>query len=206
MDDDFEYFLDTMGPALDRRYVPPSSIARYRGKLPDQLLAYWEEHGWCGYAEGLFWTVDPQEYEPVLEAWIGGTPFMEQDVYHLIARSAFGDLFFFGEKTGASLQVFAADACAIAPTFRPANLNKDVRAFFISLSRESCDFSDSDGMPLFGPALKQLGRLRRDEVYGFVPALALGGSTTLDRLQKVRAVEHLVILAQLAPLDVIVQP
>jgi len=39
-------------------------------------------------------------------------------------------------------------------------------------------------------------------MYGFVPALALGGALTLSNLRKVKAVEHLVILAQLAPLDV----
>jgi hypothetical protein len=39
-------------------------------------------------------------------------------------------------------------------------------------------------------------------MYGFVPALALGGALTLANLQKVKAVEHLVILAQLAPLYV----
>jgi hypothetical protein len=64
VDEDFEYFLEKMGPAFDRRDVPSSTLDRYRGKLPDQLLAYWEEHGWCGYADGLFWTVDPEEYEP----------------------------------------------------------------------------------------------------------------------------------------------
>lgn len=74
VDEDFEYFLEAMGPSIDRRDVPASTIERYRGKLPDQFLSYWQEHGWCGYADGLFWTVDPEEYEPVLDAWIGGTP------------------------------------------------------------------------------------------------------------------------------------
>ena len=101
------YFLKKMGPALARRDVPASSIERYRGKLPDQLLAYWQEHGWSGYADGLFWTVDPQEYEPVLEAWVGSTPFMEQDALHIIARSAFGGLYFWGERTGYALKLFA---------------------------------------------------------------------------------------------------
>jgi hypothetical protein len=82
--------------AIDKRYVPLSSIERYRGKLPDQLLAYWEENGWCGYADGLFWTVNPQDYEAALEAWIGDTPLMEEDSYYVIARSAFGDLYLFG--------------------------------------------------------------------------------------------------------------
>ena len=203
MDEDFEYFLEKMGPAIDKRYVPPSSIERYRGKLPDQLLAYWEEHGWCGYADGLFWTVNPQEYEPALEAWIGDTLFMKQDAYHVVARSAFGDLYMWGEKTGSSLEVSATGSFCIPRTSRFVGERMDfgVRVFFGGISREENDF---EGM--FSSALKKLGRLKQDEMYGFVPALALGGPATLDHLQKVKAVEHLVLLAQLAPLDVITSP
>ena len=40
-------------------------------------------------------------------------------------------------------------------------------------------------------------------MYGFVPAPALGGTLTLAHLQKVKAVEHLAFIAQLAPLYVI---
>lgn len=202
MDEDFEYFLEKMGPSIDRRYVPPSSIERYRGKLPDQLLSYWEKHGWCGYADGLFWTVDPQEYEPALEAWIGDTPFMEQDAYHVIARSAFGELYFWGEKTGSSLGVFAPGSfCIPSESGVVENLDFEMRMFFGGLSRNGNDFEK-----MFTPALKKLGRLKPDEMYGFVPALALGGTSTVDHLQKVKAVEHLVLLAQLAPLDVITSP
>ncbi|NHZ43426.1 T6SS immunity protein Tdi1 domain-containing protein [Massilia aquatica] len=43
-------------------------------------------------------------------------------------------------------------------------------------------------------------------LYGLVPALLIGGAATLEHLQKVKAVEHLVRLAQLAPLDVITSP
>ncbi|WP_426342232.1 GAD-like domain-containing protein [Pseudoduganella sp. S-14] len=81
-DEHFEFFLEKMGPTVHKRCVPAQSVERFRGKLPDQLLAYWEEHGWCGYADGLFWTVDPSEYQPVLEAWIAGTGFMTQDATH----------------------------------------------------------------------------------------------------------------------------
>jgi hypothetical protein len=59
---------------------------------------------------------------------------------------------------------------------------------------------------MFKPALRKLGQLKHDEMYGLVPALALGGEVSLDHLQKVKAVEHLVILAQFAPLDVITTP
>ena len=211
MDEDFEYFLEKMGPAIDKRYVPPSSIERYRGKLPDQLLAYWEEHGWCGYADGLFWTVNPQEYEPTLEAWIGNTQFMEQDTYHVIARSAFGELYFWGEKSGDSLTILPWDALAFPSTGAAKYVSEGkaddaIKWFFGGQQREDFDLEDDGERPLFTPALKKLGQLKFDEIYGFVPALALGGSATLPHLQKVKAIEHLLLLAQLAPLRVMHSP
>lgn len=135
-----------------------------------------------------------------MEAWIGDTPFMEQDAYHIIARSAFGELYFWGEKTGNSLEVFAPGSFCIPSKsiLVGEKMNFGLQVFFGALSRDGNDF---EGM--FAAAVKKLGRLKHDEMYGFVPSLALGGSATLDHLQKVKAVEHLVLLAQLAPLDVI---
>lgn len=198
MDEDFEYFLEKMGPAFDKQHVPLLSIDRFRGKLPDQLLEYWQEHGWCGYADGLFWTVNPQEYEPVLEAWIGDTPFMEQDAYHIIARSAFGALYFWGERTGYALKLSAIGSYVVPHSPPITSLEKEIQMFFGGRDRKGNDFDN-----LFAPALKKLGRLKHDEMYGFVPALALGGPATLDHLQKVKAVEHLVFLGQLSELRVI---
>lgn len=203
MDEDFDFFLSTMGPAILQRPVPPSSVARYKGKLPDQLLAYWQEHGWCGYAGGLFWTVDPQEYEQVLKAWVGDTAFMKKDAYHIIARSAFGKLYFWGERTGHSLKVFAPGAYCLPrnDATQADDLDFELRMFFSARTRRENDFAD-----LFAPALKKLGPLAHDEMYGFVPALALGGPSDLKHLQKVKAVEHLVFLAQLAPLEIMTPP
>ncbi|WP_426170931.1 GAD-like domain-containing protein [Pseudoduganella sp. R-34] len=199
MDEHFELFLEEMGPAIDKRPVPPSSIERFRGKLPSQLLAYWEEHGWCGYADGLFWTVDPQEYEPVLDAWIGDTEFIERDAYHIIARSAFGGLYFWGERTCDSLTVFAPGTYCFPheSIFQNGDINLGLRTFFGVRDRNENDFDD-----MFSGARKKLGQLKHDEMYGFVPALALGGPAPLSHLKKVKAVEHLVFLAQLAPLEV----
>ena len=80
--------------------MPPEKIEKFRGKLPDKLLEYCQEYGWCGYAKGLLWTVDPGEWEDTLEDWIGDTPFMEKDAYYVIARSAFGKLVLWGTNTG----------------------------------------------------------------------------------------------------------
>lgn len=203
MDQYFEYFMKNFGPACSKRDVPASSIECYRGKLPNQLLQYWEEYGWCGYADGLFWMVNPQEYEPALEAWIGDTPFMEQDAYHIIARSAFGHLLFWGERTGFTLQIFAPGSYAVPQDLAssPDKLDFDVQIFFSIQKRKSYNFAD-----LFAPAVRKLGPLQHNEMYGFFPALALGGSATLDHLQKVKAVEHLVLLAQLDGLRVMESP
>jgi hypothetical protein len=48
LDEIFSIFLETFGEPVDRQEVPASSMERYRGKLPNQLLEYWDEHGWSG--------------------------------------------------------------------------------------------------------------------------------------------------------------
>jgi hypothetical protein len=107
MDKFIELFLndEAFGPSIERRDVPPEKLEKFRGKLPDKLLEYWQRYGWCGYAKGLFWTVDPDEWEDELEAWVGDTPFMERDSFYVIARSAFGELILWGTNTGQSLKV-----------------------------------------------------------------------------------------------------
>jgi hypothetical protein len=208
MDEHFSYFLQNFQPIIEQQSVPAATMDRCRGKLPDQLLAYWGEFGWCGYADGLFWTVNPQHYEPALEAWIGNTSFMERDGYHVIARSAFGHLLFWGQKTGYTLRILAPYAMASAsePSFSPEEFELGVKAFFSTQDRPFYDLTDKDDNPLFERARAALGPLQHDEMYGFVPALALGGPATLDHLQKVKAVEHLVLLAQLSELRVLNPP
>lgn len=199
MDPYFGFFLENFGPAIDRQEVPAASLAHFKGKLPDQLLAYWQAHGWCGYADGLFWTVNPQDYEPALEAWLGQSPLVEEDALHIIARTAFGHLLLWGERSGFCLELFAPGSFAVRQ--ETANQVNDLefaaRTFFSVQAREQYEF---DGR--FQPALQRLGRLKRDEMYGFVPALALGGRADVDQLQKVKAVEHLVLLAQLGDLSI----
>jgi hypothetical protein len=207
----FDIFLSEMGPPIDRRRVPQSTIEYYRGKLPNRLLAYWEECGWCGYGDGLFWTVNPQEYEPVLEAWIGDTPFVQQDAYYIIGRSAFGKLYLWGEQTGDSLKILPSDALAFpsrgsAEYIGKGRCEEAISWFFSGLEREYFDLEDDEGQLLFAPARRKLGRLKPDEMYGFVPAVAVSGATTLANLKKVKVSEHLIILAGLTALRVISSP
>ena len=198
MDGVFARLIQKFGEPIDRQEVSESSIERYKGKLPNLLLEYWAEHGWCGFGEGIFWLVNPQEFEPVVTSWLEGTKLKDLDSYHLIARSAFGDLYFWGEETGASLKISSVVSRSVTQTsvLSKDQSDKRVQGFLLSKEVEHNDFGQ-----LFKPALEKLGTLRHDEMYGFVPALMLGGSVALEHLEKVKAVEHLVFLSQLGPLE-----
>lgn len=203
MDQFMENFLgyERFGPPFARRDVPAEKIEKFRGKLPDKLLEYWQAYGWCGYADGLFWTVDPDEWEDELDDWIGDTEFMERDSYYVIARTAFGELILWGEQTGQSLKVVTAYGM-IFPAFNDEEFREDgpdlsLQLVFSASSRNSYDTNDEDEKPLFERALAKLGPLDHDTMYGFVPALPLGGKASLEHLQKLDAHVHLNILSQL---------
>jgi len=69
-DEDFEVFISEFGEATYRVDVPPEAIEKWRGKLPELLLTYWQEVGWCCYANGLFWIVNPDDYEDLVDEWL----------------------------------------------------------------------------------------------------------------------------------------
>lgn len=198
VDEDYAYFVKNFGPSIIREEVPESSIARYQGKLPKQLLDYWSEYGWCGYASGMFWVVNPQPYQEILDQWLAGTEFYGQDDYHVIARGAFGVLYVWGERKGHCLTISSLMGrfSSHSSMFAEDKLDLGARVFFSCLEPDHNDLIE-----LFKPALEVLGMLKSDEMYGFVPALALGGPMELKNLQKVKVIEHLEFLSQLSPLQ-----
>ncbi|WP_082547803.1 GAD-like domain-containing protein [Massilia sp. Root335] len=201
-DEDFEVFIDEFGEATHRTDVPAEAIQKWKGKLPDQLLTYWREEGWSGYANGLFWIVNPDDYEDIVDEWLEDTSLEQIDAFHVIGRTAFGDLYVCGERSGVNMTI----SCPINAIF---SLPKDLKPkskedqdwsvrSFIGLSISECDLKDESGRQLFQRALKKLGPLEPDEVYGFEPAIAVGGKMRLENLGKLKLDVHLTILRQLA--------
>ncbi|WP_293371847.1 GAD-like domain-containing protein [Nevskia sp.] len=203
MDTSFQFFYEDegFGPAIHSIPVPVESQRKYQGKLPDQLLKYWHQYGWSGYGEGLFWTVNPDDYAPVVAAWLEGTGFIDDEEHHVIARSAFGELFLWGEKSGQNLSITSCWSM-IFPRDQREKIKAgrgDVLAsrFFSSTTKKELDDTDENEKPMFQRAMRKLGPLAPDEMYGFVPALVLGGKCEVKFLRKVKAIEHLLMLAQL---------
>lgn len=202
-DEDFDYFYNRngFGPHVDGRVVTARTLDYYRRKLPPKLIEYWSNFGFSGYGEGLFWMTDPDEYAEVLKAWIYSTRFHGQDTYSVVGRTAFGKLMVWGERTGFSLMINAPFG-TIFPDEAPVEMSDEegnfrVQCWLSAMQKSALDVMDDNGVPLFDRCLKQLGPVGPDEMYGFVPALGMGGSQRLDRIRKVRVVEHLMFLAQL---------
>jgi hypothetical protein len=207
MDEDFDYFLKTFGAAVQSQQQPqPSDIEKYQGKLPVRLLEYWKNYGWGGYKDGLFWIANPAEFEPIVEKWLAGSGVEDRDTYHVVARTAFGELFLWGEKSGQTGTIVTLDATLysypddIRVLTRP---DSAIASFFSDQDPEGLDLEDENEKPLFKKSLKKLGKLNADEMYGFEPALCIGGMPRLENLVKVKMLEHLLLLKQLAEIEII---
>ena len=90
----------------------------------------------------------------------------------------------------------------IFPSDSTEDINEDgpdltLDLYFSTTSKDNMEEEDLDGKPLFQRAMAKHGPLEEYEMYGFVPALAIGGATKLENLQKVKVIEHLSFLADL---------
>lgn len=104
-DEDFSYFIKKFGEATSSVIVPEGSINKWKNILPNKLLDYWKTEGWGIYRNGLFSLVNPEEYEDILDMWLEDTRFEEMDSYHVIAKTAFGELYAWGESTGRNITI-----------------------------------------------------------------------------------------------------
>ncbi|WP_414500821.1 MULTISPECIES: GAD-like domain-containing protein [unclassified Zymobacter] len=191
------------GPINDTVCVPEAAIRYYEYRLPRKLIEYWRYWGWAGFADGLFWLVNPAEYEEVVALWLAGSPFEYRDRYHVIARSAFGELFLWGEKTADSLtiqtlfgQIFPADRSDDIGCGSSQNMNVLVQEFMATLCRSNLDILDIDNQPLFMPLRERLGSLRSDEMYGRAPAFIECAPYRIEHFARVHAIAHMTHLAK----------
>ncbi|VVN92678.1 GAD-like domain-containing protein [Pseudomonas fluorescens] len=200
-DPHFAYFIENFGEATQRTPVTEAYLAQWADKLPPVLLTCWREEGWAGYANGRLWTVNPDDYEDIKDAWLEKTPLATLDNFHVIARGAFGDLYLCGEKTGASVTIICLhnEILALKNQLKPKPLHEQdtsIQALFGTAEVDDFDYSDTNGKLLFDRAVKKYGPLAPDEMYGFEPALVLGGSPTLENLRRLKLDPHLHILRQ----------
>ncbi|QBG34927.1 GAD-like domain-containing protein [Litorilituus sediminis] len=200
VDEELECFLDEFYLPRERNIVPVDIINKYKNKLPNRLLEYWQEFGFSGFNDGLFWLVNPEHYEDVLDAWLDDTDIIENDSYFVIARDAFGDLYLWGQQTGYQYKVSPRNGWIIqqegdCQEILNGNENEALMFFFGCQVAEYVNIKDNNNKPLFEQCKLIHQPLAYDEMYAFEPALFLGGEAKLENTTKVNIFAHLTMLA-----------
>lgn len=205
-------FIEEFGRPTQRRRALGKVIDKYAGKLPPRLLAYWKDLGFSGFADGLIWITNPDDYVGALQEWIGDTPIVDEDTYHVIARTGFGHLYLWGEKNGHKYTIDPLDGWIRQhgegeSQIDDGDADKALGIFFATRHIDRCDqegaTDTSSDEPLFAHAVAKFGPLAADEVFGFAPSPMLGGSTSLNCIIKCNVHVHLSILAQMGDREIV---
>ncbi|HCL5254181.1 TPA: DUF1851 domain-containing protein [Salmonella enterica] len=194
-----EYFIDNFGQAIASVAVPDESIKKWEGLLPATLIELWKNEGWGSYRNGLISFVNPDEYDDVLDLWLEDTQLEEEDSYHVIAKTAFGSLYIFGESTGMRLIInpLYNQIVCFSDTKR-SELNEEIESFLGFGEPEDYDWEDDNGNYFFEKAIAKFGPLGQHEMFAFEPAYVLGGQLKFNDLNKVDCRVHLILLRELS--------
>lgn len=194
MDECLEYFLSHWGQPTERVPADEETLTRFAPHLPATLIEYWRELGFSVFQDGLMTLCNPIEWQPVIDEWIEDTELKNLDTFIPVMRGALGSFKLFGIQHGCRISLLPVDRAYVG--------TRDQATYGMRLAIESLFLADPKEHDLqeekftFPQALKKLGPLKPNEMYGFIPLLPLGGMRDLAHLQKVDAFAHLSILRQ----------
>lgn len=155
--------------------------------LVDLLIDFWSEYGEGRFSNGLLYICNPNEKQLVLDFF-----FPEKVVYPLII-SSFGNIVFTDLE-----KIFYISP--IYGWYRQDALNFEL-LFEILLKREDY-LEGAYDLDFHKECIEKFGLLERDEIFGFEPAVALGGNDEdIKSVKKFQMDAHLAFLAQLVELE-----
>jgi hypothetical protein len=156
--------------------------------LPEMLVEFWEEYGESFFSDGLLYICDPVKKRGLLDFFF---PESASPLYPIVI-SSFGDIFFTDfEKVyylSASRGWFSRKANDIELLFEISLKGDDILG---GVLRSNLHFE----------SVKKLGRLNNGEIFGFEPALALGGAEEIKYVKKFQMDAHLAFLSQLVQVE-----
>lgn len=68
----FDLFVNKYPPGNDLRKPAAEMLEQFQGKLPTELLDFWQKYGFGNYGGGLLKIIDPTDYVDTLTLWLGG--------------------------------------------------------------------------------------------------------------------------------------
>ncbi len=66
IDEDFSWFLEQFGNPQLVEEATKNVIDTYNGVMPNRLLEYWKQFGFCSFKDGLIWLVNPSDYKSLV--------------------------------------------------------------------------------------------------------------------------------------------
>ncbi|MGJ3507170.1 GAD-like domain-containing protein [Enemella sp. A6] len=197
-------FARNWGAPLTSREVPENYYTDFAGRVPESLFEFWRTFGFAGFGQGRFWICDPVRWQPAVDRWMNKVSLpIGDDSWLAITRSAFGEVRLWGQRTGMSAVILPWRGVIVvndrtAQMAEEKDRNNQINAEFRGTRPGDVEPNGDDGEPLFELALERLGPVTEDTVYGFEPALTLGGPAVVDNLALLEAVTHVTLLADLS--------
>lgn len=202
-DDRFQYIIDNFGTPVGEP-MSDSELDAYKGRLPETLIEFWRQFGTGVILNGHFQFSKPSMYAPIAKLLLQGDAEIEPDKTHIVGFSAFGKIVAWNEK----LQDMRIDlvnlrlSCAnLTRKSQPVGDDVAIASNLMGADDEALGEYDSAGNPIFNRARKALGAVKQNQIYGFYPLLAFGGSRSVESLRISSAPEHMAIMAQAGALN-----
>lgn len=177
-----------------RQVVDRAFLAKYANTTPKELVTLWQEVGLGTFCNGLFRIVSPDDYQDFVDTYIEDKERYFEYSFPFMT-TAFGDIF-----------VWVKDICqkreyAIFINVRSGNwdiiTSRIDLLFKVYIVSEEWLKKDFDLIVTdFSKLTDKLGIPKTDECFGYVPALALGGSKSLKNIQIVKMLPYIDIIAQ----------
>ncbi|HEM2744364.1 MULTISPECIES: T6SS immunity protein Tdi1 domain-containing protein [Streptococcus] len=163
--------------------MPETVIKKYGSQVPIELRRIWEEDGLGTFVDGYLKVINPDDYSALVKS-----TYFRGDMSIPIFVTAFGDVITLEE--GKYLRIVKYSEGDFVTIL--ANI-----AYFIQDILDEDFLNDYFDIPFYQKAVQKYGDLTYQQCFGFVPLLALGGTKSVDNLEKVNISEHLSILTQL---------
>ena len=161
----FDLFVSKYPPGNDLRKPTAETLEQFQGKVPAELLNFWQEYGFGNYGGGLLKIIDPTDYIDTLTLWLG-----EQEGCLPILMTGFGTLFIYRK-----LSDTADDMCLLdIHNRRSGSFSTSFSDFFERIIPAENFAAQFLRVGLFQEAFAKHGGLSENEIFFFAPALAFG--------------------------------
>jgi hypothetical protein len=198
--------VDEFGEPGNSIKLSKKIASKYHGLIPSYLIDFWIEHGFGSYQRGKFWITDPEVFKPFVEHFFKGDPEFSPDDLYCIYRGAFAELGIWNPQKKCILEISMNLDLVTINSFEywvdndtglPYPIEQIVAAI-IYRQKYTNAWVDEDDNEILDDVIAKCGPLLDDEMYGFFPALQLGGKNIVNNIQRVKAVKHLIFLSQLS--------